>query len=82
MTSNLGQRVQQNWEWMKSPRFRRGLLGLIPLFYLITVAVRVVEGVRFPDAMWDLGVHGFTLVIFSCFNILLTLAHRRWSHRL
>lgn len=82
MIPELTQRAERNRALMKEPRFRCGLLLLIPVFYVITVVARVVEGVRLPDAMWDLGPHGFSLLTVSCFIVLLVFAHRRCSHRL
>jgi len=79
-TAELQQRIERNRALMREPKFRRGLLLLVPMFYAITVAARVLEGVRLPDALWDLGPHGFTLLTASSYVVLLALAHRRWSH--
>ncbi len=79
--SAFRERVQRNRTTMRGPALRRGLLALIPLYYVITVGAREFEGVALPGARWDLGPHAWSLVNTSCFIFLLAAAHWIWTRR-
>jgi hypothetical protein len=61
---------------LRGPALRRGLLGLIPAFYGITVVARLLGGVSMPSALWDLGPYASSFVNTSLFIVALVIAHR------
>lgn len=76
MSTRLSDRVERNRAHMRSAVFRRQFLLLIPMFYVIFVIGRLLEGVGFPDALWDLGGFWWTFGTWSVCTIAIVIAHR------
>lgn len=71
----LEERVARNRAALTSPRQRRLLALLIPLFYVITVVARLVDGAGFPASLWSFGYRTASFVSALVVVIVVIAVH-------